>query len=91
MKSPQTDLTAALARALMTTVGTTGWLRADPPDPVQEWLMNAKVVQAALAAEGILLVNRDRLMRALSESGLSYEQPPEEDTERVWLELEKQG
>ena len=38
----------ALAMALDETVGKLGWLRATPPDPVQEWLMNADAILAAL-------------------------------------------
>ena len=33
-----------LAEALNATVGTFGWLRADPSDPIREWRANARAV-----------------------------------------------
>jgi hypothetical protein len=33
-----------LAEALNNTVGTSGWLRATPSDPVEEWLVNAELI-----------------------------------------------
>jgi hypothetical protein len=45
-----TDVRGALAEALMTTVGTHGWIRFDPPDPAGEWLANIDAIIDALAA-----------------------------------------
>jgi hypothetical protein len=35
-----------LARALNATVGTNGWLRSTPSDPVEEWRVNARLIAA---------------------------------------------
>lgn len=44
-----------LAVALNETVGRHGWLRSTPPDPVEEWRMNAAAIFAALptSTEGL--------------------------------------
>jgi len=62
-----TDLTAALARALAHVYG-----ESDEPD----WPTPGDV-QAALAADGIVLVNRERLAAALRPALDLLYQPPE--------------
>lgn len=40
-----------LALALNATVGTVGWMRSTPADPVEEWLVNAAAIAAAYESE----------------------------------------
>ncbi len=67
-----------------------------PPSLVQNayqaGIRNAEALRRLSGIEptppGSLTITKDELLVALVESGLSYQQPPEQDTQRVWDLLE---